>query len=528
MFSGKAPLKIKLGLGAALLGFVALLATGMTVLGTDRLVARIDATIAAERRIDRYAVLSTQISSFIVVAAEAIQSGLPTNSRADRLEGLSQNIRSSFARIRSDLETAVAEARALGLDEQSRRATQSIGIARMEATFETTYKGLLIDTDDREKLIGYIDTFSIGFDPLLNSVITDEVRARDKIIAGVAELRQTLTATALAISLATLLLLATFYLGLIRPQFRRLDLLHRAAQKIGQQDFTVLLPENQTDEIGRIYSQTNRMIRALADRETQVDREWAQLNDTIAERTEALRKANDALAKTDEDRRRFFADISHELRTPLTVILMESQLGLKGGQPTENSFRTIQNRALRLNRRIDDLLRIARSETGQLALEAQSFGLSGIMHDAVLDTSAELDNADVTVLSPPVPPLTVTGDKNWIRQVLTGLIQNAIRHARDGGKLSIHCEERNGSACVSVTDNGPGIDPVDQARIFERFRQGDSVAKSEGFGIGLALAKWVIEQQNGTITVTSPLPTSERLGDAPGTKVTLCIPLAAD
>jgi len=150
------------------------------------------------------------------------------------------------------------------------------------------------------------------------------------------------------------------------------------------------------------------------------------------------------------------------------------------------------------------------------------------MHDAVLDTSAELDNAGVTVLNPPAPPLPVTGDKNWIRQVLTGLIQNAIRHARDGGKLSIHCEERNGSACVSVTDNGPGIDPADQARIFERFRQGDSAAKSEGFGIGLALAKWVVEQQNGTITLTSPLPASERLGDAPGTKVTLCIPRAAD
>lgn len=528
MFSGKVSLKLKLGLGAVLLGCVALLATGMTVFGSDRLSARIDATIAAERRLDRYAVLSTQISSFIVVAAEAIQSGLPPEARADRLENLSQNIRGTFSRIRADLETAVDQARDLGLDEQSRRATQSIGIARMEATFETTRQGLMSDTSDREKLVGFIDTFSVGFDPLLNSVITDEIRARDRIIAGVADLRRSLTYTALVISLATLLLLAAFYAGLIRPQFRRLDLLHEAADQVGREEFTIALPEDQSDEIGRLFKRTNHMAQALARRKEQVDLEWARLNETIAERTEELRKANDALAKTDEDRRRFFADISHELRTPLTVILMEAQLGLKGTPEPDAAFEIIQNRALRLNRRIDDLLRIARSETGQLELDTAPFDLAEVMQEAVDDTRAELSNAGIEVDLPPAPPLPVMGDRNWIRQVLTGLIQNTIRHARSGGVLALSCAASGKMGCVSVADRGPGIDPADQASIFERFRQGQGPSKSEGFGIGLALAKWVVEQQGGTIGIESPLPDGTPAGGTTGTKVTLCIPRAAD
>ena len=528
MLTGNASLKLKLGLGAAVLGLVALLATGLTVLGSERLAARIDATIAAERRIDRYAVLSTQISSFIVVAAEAIQSGLPPDIRSARLENLSQNIQSTFERIRTDLETAVSEARALGLDEQSRRATQSIGIARMEATFDSTRKGLLSETTDREKLVGFVDTFSIGFDPLLNGVIIEEVRARDKIIASVGDLRKSLTYVAIAITLITLLLFSGFYFGLIRPQFRRLDMLRDAAQQVSREDFKISLPDDQTDEIGRIFAQTNSMAAALANRKDQVEQEWARLNETIAERTEALRQANEALEKTDEDRRRFFADISHELRTPLTVILMEAQLGLKGTPAPEDSFETIQKRALRLNRRIDDLLRIARSETGQLALETQPFDLSEVMLDAVEDTRAELDNAGMSVTCTPTKELPVTGDKNWVRQVLTGLIQNAIRHARSGGALSLSCSNRGSEASVSVTDYGPGIAAKDQGLIFERFQQGQSSAKSEGFGIGLALAKWVVEQQGGTINIVSPLPAEDQRDGQPGTKVTVCIPRTAD
>ncbi|WP_146588764.1 sensor histidine kinase [Puniceibacterium confluentis] len=520
-------LRARLGLGALLLGLAALATTALIVLGMEQVSARIDAALAAEKRIERYSVLSTQVSTLIVVAAEAIQSGLPAEERAARLDSVTASVTRTFVRLRQDLEEAVEEARALGLDEQSRRATQSIGIARMEALFQSTRNAFLSSAANRERLQGYIDTFAISFDPLLNGVITDEVRARDAILSGIADLRRRLTRIAFGIAAVTLMMMTGYYLGLVRPQFDRLNLLRSAARQIGQEDFAVALPDHQPDEIGLLFTETNRMAVALARRKAKVDHEWARLNATIAERTEALRAANAELSRTDENRRRFFADISHELRTPLTVILMEAQLGLKGAPDAASAFETIHNRALRLNRRIDDLLRIARSETGQLALSATSFDLAGVLRDAADDTRAEVHSAGMTLSQGPLAPVAVIGDPNWIRQVVTGLIQNAVRHARAGGRIELALDSADGMGRIHVSDNGPGIAAEDQEAVFGRFTQGRSPAKAEGFGIGLALAKWVVEQQGGFIALTSPVPPAGTTDTAPGTKVTVGLPLDA-
>ncbi|MDU9005764.1 sensor histidine kinase [Sedimentitalea todarodis] len=516
-------LKARLAIGAGLLGLVALTTAAITVAGMNRVAERLDAALAAEHRIDRYAVLSTQVSSFIVVASEALQSGLRPEDRAGRLSNLSENIENTFKRLRSDHAQAVVDADRMGLNEQSRRATQSLGIARMEALFASTRSALLSEVTDRERLQGHIDTFAIGFDPLLNSVITGEMRIRNQVLAGITVLRERLIYVVTGVSVATLLLLALFYLGLVRPQFRRLDQLQAAARQIGEGQFDVALPEDRRDEIGQLFTETNRMAGALAARRSDVEDEWARLNDTIAARTEELRAANDALACTDENRRRFFADISHELRTPLTVILMEAQIGRKAAPDAEAAFETIESRALRLNRRIDDLLRIARSESGQLVLASQTFDLTKAALEAAENLDAEIKSAGMTLSGPDASQVMATGDANWVRQVIGGLIQNAIRHARSGGRIELDVRSDAGMGRVDVIDYGLGIAMEEQQAIFRRFAQGRSGAASEGFGIGLAFAKWVVEEQGGEITLTSPLPAGET-----GTKVTVGIPLGPD
>ena len=144
-------LKLKLGFGAAILGAMALLTAGVLLTGMDRVAQRLDAALHAEQRVERYAALSTQVSTFIVVAAESIQSGLLPEDRAQRLESLTETILRTFEQLRADLNDAVEEARALGLDEQSRRATQSIGIARMEALFASTREAFLAESGSRPR-----------------------------------------------------------------------------------------------------------------------------------------------------------------------------------------------------------------------------------------------------------------------------------------------------------------------------------------------------------------------------------------
>ena len=521
-------LKLRLGLGAAVLGAGTILTAAILYFGLNEVASRLDAALAAEKRMSRYAMLSTQTATFLVVATEAVQRGQPAAIRADRLAPVTAQIRGTFEQLRADVENAVFDARDLGLDEQSRYGTQSLGLARMEALLDSTVRALMADTDDRSRLRGHVDGFATRFDPLLSQAVNTEVLFRNGILSGIDRLRVRLTIAALGIAGASLLLVAGFHFGLIRPQFRRLDQLRAAAHQIGREDFSVKLPVTRMDEIGQLLAETNRMAAALATRRDEIQAEWDRLNETIAQRTEELRAANATLAEVDANRRRLFADISHELRTPLTVILMEAQIGKRGSPDPSEAFATIESRAARLNRRIDDLLRLARSDDGQLALETRAVSLRSLAREVQEEVQAEVDNAGMELHVAPLPDLAIRCDPNWVRQILVGLVRNAIRHARDGGRVRLGPEHEGDRAGLNVCDNGPGIDPYSQARIFDRFVQGATAGASQGFGVGLALAKWVIEAQDGQITLQSPLPREEALGDRPGTKIGVRLPLASD
>ncbi|MFA3916392.1 sensor histidine kinase [Ruegeria hyattellae] len=518
-------LKVRLGLGAVVLGFGTLLIAAILYLGMQTVASRLETALASETRMARYAALSTQAATFLVIATESIQTDQPPDIRTDRLASISDRIRATFGRLREDVEHAVAAVRTLGLDEQSRYGTQSLGLARMEALLDNTLRGLASDETDRARLRAHIDAFASGFDPLLSQAVNTEMLFRNTILSGIEELRRTLTWAALGFAGLAVLTTSWFYFGLIRPQFRRLDRLHDAALQIGQADFAIALPTSRNDEIGRLYHETNRMAGALLDRQSQVEAEWARLNETIAQRTEELRAANKTLAEIDENRRRFFADVSHELRTPLTVIMMEAQIGRQDAQNASDAFATIESSAAKLNRRIDDLLRVARSDSGQLALEPETVALHDLIRVVTEEVQAEVDNAGMRLTVEDIPNITMHCDPNWIRQVLASLIRNAIRHARDGVEIALTAQRSEGIVEISLTDNGPGIPATDQGPIFDRFVQGGG-GNTQGFGVGLALTRWVIEAHEGQITLTSPVPRALALGRAAGTNVALRFPIA--
>ncbi len=521
-------LKLRLGLGAAVLGAGTVLTTAILYFGLNEVAERLETALASEKRMARYAILSTQTATFLVVATEAVQRDQPAEIRADRLAPVTGQMRATFERLRDDVEEAVHAAQEFGIDEQSRYGTQSLGLARMEALLELTLRGLRAETDDRDRLRAQIDGFASSFDPLLSQAVNTEVLFRNSILNGIEQLRIRLTLAALAIAAATLLLVAVFYFGLIRPQFRRLDQLRAAAGQIGREDFAVALPVTRLDEIGQLSVETNRMASALSVRWDAVQAEWDGLNETIEQRTDELRAANATLAEVDRNRRRLFADISHELRTPLTVILMEAQIGKQGSPDAQAAFATIETRAARLNRRIDDLLRLARSDDGQMALDIRDVALRDLADEVRAEVQAEVDTAGMDLTTEAIPDHVVRCDPNWVRQVVVGLIRNAIRHARAGGRIRLGAEEDTDRAGLSVSDNGPGIDPEMQAHVFDRFVQGASVGASQGFGVGLALAKWVIEDQDGAITLTSPVPRDAALGVSPGTKIAVRLPRSED
>jgi signal transduction histidine kinase len=133
-------LKVRLGIGAAILGGLTLLAAAIFYIGLMRMADRLDAALDTEARLARYSTLSREVSTFLVIATETVQSGQPPEVRAERLEPVTATLGRTFALLRADLERAVALAE--GLDAQSRQATQSLGLARMEALLESTLAAL--------------------------------------------------------------------------------------------------------------------------------------------------------------------------------------------------------------------------------------------------------------------------------------------------------------------------------------------------------------------------------------------------
>ena len=516
-------LKALLGLGATALGIGTWLIALILWLGLVAVSDRLEAAVKAEQRMSGYAGLSTQAATFLVVATEAVQRGVPTETRTQRLEPVVEKLLRSFAKLQEDIAVAVREAESLGVDAQSRFGTQSLGLARMEAMLSSTMRGLSVETTEKPRLQAHIDSFSTGFDPLLSQAVQTEQLFRSDILNDIVALRTKLTNAAIAIAVGAVLMVVSFYFGLIRPQFARLDRLKDAAQKIGREDFSVALPEGRRDEIGSLYAETNRMADALAARKAAVQSEWDRLNEIVAARTEELSAANATLAEIDENRRRFFADVSHELRTPLTVILMEAQIGRSGKGPDAEAFATIEARAARLNRRIDDLLRVARSDSGQLALDIAEVQLPTLIGEVQREIEAEFENAGMLLTVTDVPEVMVSCDLTWIRQVLVSLLRNAIRHARSGKEVLLTSTHQASKIEIAIVDNGPGIPEVDQDKVFERFSQSGATTE-QGFGIGLALARWVVESHSGEIELESPVMRKDALGSAPGTKIAVRLP----
>jgi signal transduction histidine kinase len=266
------------------------------------------------------------------------------------------------------------------------------------------------------------------------------------------------------------------------------------------------------DALGPLLARLRRVAARVA-------RDRARLNATVAERTRELSQANARLSRADAERRRFFADVGHELRTPLTVILGEAELGARHPDPgLRASFATIHGRALGLVRRIEDLLRIARSETGQLELDRSPADLAAIAAAAIADTAPLMARAGVAVRAEGLPPLRVTGDAEWLRQVLAGILHNAAKYAGRGATVAITGHAEGGTARLAVRDDGPGLPPERLPAAFERFDRGAGGAGAPGFGVGLALARWVVEAHGGSLRAEAP--------EEGGLRLVMTLPLA--
>ncbi len=251
-------------------------------------------------------------------------------------------------------------------------------------------------------------------------------------------------------------------------------------------------------------------VKILRDQTAERDNLMAQKR-SQEELTQALlqtERARKELEKADAAKDRFIAVLSHELRNPLASIASAAEL--MASPQVENARRdeavkVLRRQALNMKLLMDDLLDTSRLTLGRFTLHTQPVGLATVLQNAVDATRPLLDAADHTLTCRlPEPQVTANADALRLTQVVVNLLSNAAKYTPPGGRISLDCEVAAQEACIVVRDNGTGMDAAEIEHMFEMFTQGSNAGGPKGgLGIGLALARSIVEMHGGRITASS-------------------------
>ncbi len=210
-------------------------------------------------------------------------------------------------------------------------------------------------------------------------------------------------------------------------------------------------------------------------------------------------------------RQEFLSNISHELRTPLTSILAFVETLEDGGiDDTENNLRflgVIRRNAERMHSLIADILELSLIESGNVTVEIREIKLFTAVQDVLAALSAKAQEREIGLKNQVPSGATVFADTVRLEQMLTNLVDNAIKFNRPGGTVSVDYSTEAGRDVISVTDTGEGILPEHATRIFERFYRADRARSREigGTGLGLAIVKHLARLHGGEVSVNSAL-----------------------
>src|SRR5271157_201815 len=261
-----------------------------------------------------------------------------------------------------------------------------------------------------------------------------------------------------------------------KKALKPVDQIRRAAVKISSSNL------DERIEIGRRKDELSRLAHTF--------------NEMIARLKDAFQRCN-----------QFSIDVSHELKTPLTILKGETEVALR--KPRENPVyqKLLTSNLEEINqmaRIIDDLLLLAKADTGETHLNVDEIDLKDLILEVYSDMSilAEKKNIELTVGE--LHETRLSGDELKLRRMLWNVVENGIKYTQPGGKVAISSGLQNGSVRISVRDTGVGISDKDLKYVFDRFYRADGSRNREGgSGLGLSISKWIAEAHKGTIEVES-------------------------
>jgi heavy metal sensor kinase len=216
---------------------------------------------------------------------------------------------------------------------------------------------------------------------------------------------------------------------------------------------------------------------------------------------------NDTLARVEDavgEMRQFSTAIAHELRTPIAALRGEIELAARRAGATDEQreiFASQLEELDKLKRLIDQLLTLARAESGQIRLAHERVALAPLVGSIVEQLEPVAQAQGLTLIAAITARPAISGDASWIERLLLNLLDNAFKFTPPGGRVTVHLGEDEGDAVLEVSDTGIGMTPDVVPHVFERFYRGDPARSAGGFGVGvgLSLVKWIVDQHSGTV-----------------------------
>jgi signal transduction histidine kinase len=250
----------------------------------------------------------------------------------------------------------------------------------------------------------------------------------------------------------------------------------RASEAIARGELSTRVQSTSRDEIGRLADSFNGM----------------------AEELEA----------TDRVRRDLVANVSHELRTPIAALQAKLENiidGVERADPETLSVMVAQ--VERLGRLVAQLLDLSRLESGAVPLDRSTFELAPMLEQAARESRLAAPTTRIAVAVDP-PDLVLDADAERLHQVVANLVSNAVRHSPSDSVVTVAAHRENGAVHIEVVDDGPGIPDAEAERVFERFYRADYARSTRdgGAGLGLAIARWIVDLHGGDIRVESHRP----------------------
>lgn len=281
------------------------------------------------------------------------------------------------------------------------------------------------------------------------------------------------------------------------------------------------------DEFAELAASFNAMAAERELRRNSLLATASELKAAAADRTRELIAANARLAEIDSSRRRFLADISHELRTPLTIIRGESEVALRGADKDVSDYKSALQRILEEASHtgvlVDDLLFLARREAGDIRLHVQPVMIGQLAERVCQEVSSMAAPKRLQVrLESALGSTRLWADAARMRQLLLICLDNAIRYSLPDTEIEVRLTADTDTVRVTIVDHGIGITEAELPNVFTRFYRGARAEKydAQGTGLGLPMAKAIVDAHDGRIEVSSK---PDR-----GTRVDILLPLQSE